>query len=286
MKLTLKKMPLVAILLSFISVAGLSVPSMAVQLVPHRIIYDLTLKEATSRSGITALAGRIVYEFRGSQCDGYTVNFRSVNEIFTGDMTRVSDQQSSFYENNEDGTFSFMNRTFVNLQLDRQSSGKAEQFDKELLVQFKSDDKDDIVLPQSQFPTENLIDLIKRAQEGKRIYESRVFDGSDGGEKSMMTTSIIGDFRAASSANTNGQDWDDKDKAEIDILGTAAKGGYWPVSVSYFEETDDGDTLPVYRFAFKLYENGISRDLTMDHGYVVIDGKVAGFELLDEETCD
>lgn len=247
----------------------------AVQLVPHRIVYDLALKEATARSGISALTGRMVYEFRGSRCDGYTVNFRSVNEIYTGESTRVSDQQSSFYENNEDGTFSFVNRTFVDLKLDRESSGRAERLDDSLAVRFKADDKDDILLPQSQFPTENLITLIELAKKGEKIFESRVYDGSDGGEDSMITTSIIGPFQEPLPV--------DQANEEVLILGESGQGGYWPVSVSYFEEAEDGDMLPIYRFAFKLYENGISRDLTMDHGYAVIEGQVAGFELLPEE---
>lgn len=258
-----------------LNVAIIAIPASAVQLVPHRIIYDLALKEASARSGISALSGRIVYEFRGSQCDGYTVNFRSVNEIYTGENTRVSDQQSSFYENNEDGTFSFMNRTFVDLELDSESSGRAERLDGALSVSFKADERDDILLPQSQFPTENLISLIELAKKGETIFESRVYDGSDGGEESMITTSIIGPLQSPQTADFSNE--------ELQILGDAGAGSYWPVSVSYFEETEDGDTLPIYRFAFKLYENGISRDLTMDHGYAVIEGQVAGFELLPEE---
>lgn len=258
-----------------LNVAIVAIPASAVQLVPHRIVYDLALKEATSRSGISALSGRIVYEFRGSKCDGYTVNFRSVNEIYTGETTRVSDQQSSFYENNEDGTFSFMNRTFVDLKLDSESSGRAERLDDALTVRFKADERDDILLPQSQFPTENLISLIELAKKGETFFESRVYDGSDGGEESMITTSIIGPFQRPQITDVSNK--------EVQILGDAGAGGFWPVSVSYFEETENGDTLPIYRFAFKLYENGISRDLTMDHGYAVIEGQVAGFELLPEE---
>lgn len=253
----------------------------AVQLLPHRIVYDLSLQDSTARSGISQLTGRIVYEFRGSECDGYTVNYRSVNEIFNGETIRISDQQSSFYENIDDGTFSFINRSFIDLKLDREINGHAEILDDSLVVRFKSDDKNDVLLPQSQFPTQNLIELIERAKKGDTIFESRVFDGSDGGEKSMMTTSIIGPFQEPlPNASKNAQE-----DQETKILGPSADDGYWPVSVSYFEEGEDGDNFPVYRVAFKLYENGISRDLTIDHGYVVINGKVVRFELLPEDDC-
>lgn len=249
----------------------------AIQLIPHRVVYDLKLSDATERSGVTALSGRMVYEFSGSECEGYTVNFRSVSEIYAGETARVSDQQASFYENSEDQSFSFINRSYLDEKLDTEVNGRATTAqDGEIEVSFKKPDQNNINLPKSQFPTANLIDLIERAKSGERIYETRIFDGSDGGEKSLITTSIIGEFEQPENLN---------DK-EIKIIGEEGKAGYWPVSISYFEEAEGGDTLPVYRFAFKLYENGVSRDLTLDHGYLVIGGKVSNFEILDEaEAC-
>lgn len=271
--------PATAIKLSgaaFLSCVLFTQTASAIQLIPHRIVYELKLKDATERSGVTALTGRMVYEFTGSECDGYTVNFRSVSEIYAGDTARISDQQASFYENSEDESFSFMNRSYLDEKLDTEVSGRASTQDDELIVSYKKPDQDNINLPKSQFPTANLIDLIKRAKSGERIYEARIFDGSDGGEKSLITTSIIGEFEQPENLEND----------EIKIIGEEGEAGYWPVSISYFEEGEDGDTLPVYRFAFKLYENGVSRDLTLDHGYLVIDGKVSDFEILDEdEPC-
>ncbi len=38
----------------------------AVPLVQHRAVYDLKLSDASDRSGITGITGRMVYEIRGS----------------------------------------------------------------------------------------------------------------------------------------------------------------------------------------------------------------------------
>ena len=46
---------------------------------------------------------------------------------------------------------------------------------------------------------------------------------------------------------------------------------YWPVTIAYFNDDATGDALPIYRMEFKLYENGITRDLTMDYGDFVAD---------------
>ena len=58
-------------------------------LAPHRAVYDLALDKASDRSGITGITGRMVYEFNGSACDGYTVTFRFVTRIDTGDTTQA-----------------------------------------------------------------------------------------------------------------------------------------------------------------------------------------------------
>jgi hypothetical protein len=42
--------------------AGASAQTLA----PHRAVYDVALKDASDRSGITGMNGRIVYEFQGS----------------------------------------------------------------------------------------------------------------------------------------------------------------------------------------------------------------------------
>lgn len=54
-----------------------TVPAFAAPVLqPHRAVYDISLNKANERSGITGISGRMVYEFDGSQCDGYTVKFR------------------------------------------------------------------------------------------------------------------------------------------------------------------------------------------------------------------
>ncbi len=37
-----------------------------------------------------------------------------------------------------------------------------------------------------------MLDVIQHAKDGKRFFEARVFDGSDDGDKSLATTTIVG----------------------------------------------------------------------------------------------
>src|SRR5437868_15161863 len=81
------------------------VPAFAVPaLQAHRAVYDLTLKKADDRSGITGISGRMVYEFNGSACEGYTVKFRFVTQIVTAEGTKLTDQQTTTFEDAEGKT--------------------------------------------------------------------------------------------------------------------------------------------------------------------------------------
>ena len=63
-----------AILTCFVLLAGGA--EAASPLMQHRAVYDLVLARASERSGITGIDGRMVYELRGSACEGYAVRFR------------------------------------------------------------------------------------------------------------------------------------------------------------------------------------------------------------------
>ena len=94
--------------------SGLAWPALAApQLAPHRAVYDLALDKASDRSGITGLAGRMVYEFNGSPCEGYTVKFRFVTQIDTSENSRLTDQQTTTFEDGDGKSFNFVTRTFV-----------------------------------------------------------------------------------------------------------------------------------------------------------------------------
>jgi hypothetical protein len=250
--------------------------AIATGLVAHRAIYDLELKDASERSGISGMYGRMVYEFDGSYCGGFTTNFRFVTQIDTGDAVRVSDQQTKTFENLKDGKFTFDTKSFTDDQLDKEVNGAAEDRAEGVKVDLKQPSSRELQLAESRFPTEHMLDVIQNAKSGKRFFEARVFDGSDDGDKSLVTTTVVG--RQVTPAS---------DEADAGNAGAFAKAAFWPVTIAYFNENAKSDALPVYRMSFKLYENGITRDLTMDYGDFVLTGKLAKLELLDRkaEVC-
>ena len=250
--------------------------AIATGLVAHRAVYDLELKDASDRSGIAGMYGRMVYEFDGSYCQGFTTNFRFVTQIDTGDSVRVSDQQTKTFENLKDGKFTFDTKSFTDDQLDKEVNGAAQDQPDGVKVDLKQPSSRELQLAESRFPTEHMLDVIQNAKDGKRFFEARVFDGSDDGDKSLVTTTIVGKQETPIAA-----------EADAGNAGAFSKTAFWPVTIAYFNENAKSDALPVYRMSFKLYENGITRDLTMDYGDFVLTGKLAKLELLERkaEVC-
>lgn len=243
-------------------------------LVPHRAIYDLKLDNAQDSSGITGLTGRMVYEFNGSDCEGYTTNFRFVTRVDMEEQPqRVTDQQTTTFETANGEKFRFVNKTFVDQSLTKEVRGDASLLkDKtEISLTKPVASKEDLDL--SQFPTRHMQQLIEKAIAGEVFYQTKLFDGSEDANKIMATTVVIG-----KSGVTEPDD-------EIKHMGPLAKDATWPVSIAYFDEKEKAESLPSYRINFKMYRNGVTRDLKMDYGDFSMTGKLVNLELFDAPKC-
>lgn len=246
----------------------------ATGLTPHRAVYDLQLQDASERSGIAGMYGRMVYEFNGNPCEGYTVSFRFVTQVNTGEETRLTDQQTTTYEDLKNRSFRFLTRSYTDEKLDKEVRGNARDDKAGVNVELTSPDARAVELAESVFPTEHMLEVIERAKKGERFFEARIFDGSDSGDKTLMTSTVLGKREMPAA--------DDPDAAKA---GSFAKQAYWPVTIAYYNDDTNGDALPVYRMSFKLYENGITRDLTMDYGDFVLSGKLANLEVFQSAEC-
>jgi hypothetical protein len=243
----------------------------AEELLPHRAVYDLSLEDSTERSGVRRIEGRMVYEFDGSVCDGYTVNYRFVSRFETDDVSRLIDERTTTYEAPEGESFDFATRSYVDQTLDRESRGTARHDNGETHVTMESPEEVVHTLRESRFPTQHLIQLLENARAGRNFYETPIFDGSEEGSKVLTTTVIIGRRGALT-----------EDDADHELLAAASREDYWPVDIAYFDKaTEDGEELPEYRISFKLHENGLTRDLVMDYGEFSMTGKLVNLALFD-----
>ena len=56
-----------------------------IELAPHRAVYDLKLSQTRGNRPVESVRGRILYDFSGSRCEGYALQFRQVSEINLGE---------------------------------------------------------------------------------------------------------------------------------------------------------------------------------------------------------
>lgn len=266
---------------AFLAAVLAAQPAAALPLLqPHRAVYDLSLDKASDSSGITGITGRMVYQFDGSACDGYTVRFRFVTQIDTSDNSRLTDQQTTTFEDAQGKSFSFATKSFIDRQLDKEVEGTATKGPNGVTVELDSPREDTVKLAPTQFPTEHLEELIGKAEKGQTFYETNLFDGSEDADRVMTTSVVVGKPAFAA-----------KDDPELPVLDKLAADKYWPVDIAYFDESSrsEGEELPQYRISFKLHANGVTRDLIMDYGDFSITGRLVDLALFDrapQKACN
>jgi hypothetical protein len=249
------------------------------KLVAHRAIYEMTLDDARSASGITGIDGRMVFEFTGSECDGYSLNMRMVTQMTdTQGQTNLTDLRSSTWEQGDGQKFRFQSAQYLNDKLGDITMGRAVRETPKEAVKVKLSQPSAAELDLSGpllFPTQHSFALIAAARTGQGLFQARVYDGSEKGQKVYDTTAFIGtEVQPGSDAKLEQVA---KDKG----LGELAS---WPVSIGYFE-AKGGDLTPSYQIDFRLYENGVSRDLLIDYGDFSIHGTLTSLEYLKATEC-
>ena len=246
----------------------------AAPLAAHRAVYDLSLDGTTEDSDVTGAAGRIVYEFDGSACDGYTTKFRMVTQLDGEETSRLSDLQTSSFEDGDGKSFSFVSKSYVDQKLDKEVKGTATLDQGGTSVRIDKPEARTFELEPTRFPTQHTLEMIEKAKEGVRFYQTTLFDASDDADKATMTTVIIGQERKPAA--------DDPERA---AMGKLADDPYWPVQIAYFDLSGgDGEETPSYRISFKLHANGITRDLAMDYGDFSMKGRLVKLDLFDRAT--
>jgi hypothetical protein len=252
-------------------------------LAPHRAVYDLKLAKSKGSRGVDAVRGRILYDFSGNACEGYDLQFRQVSELDSGEGKRVlSDLRSSTWEDGKANKFRFNSENLLDDRTTDSVNGHADRSGKAVTVNLNKPKEKNFTVPVGAvFPTEHMRRIVVAARAGQTILEFPVYDGSETGEKLYNTLTVIG--KAIAPGEKPPQDA----AAKIPALAKLAR---WPVTISYFEQQSGkqeqaGEQTPVYAISFELYENGISRALSLDYSDFTISGEMTSLELTKVKPC-
>ena len=107
--------------------------------------------------------------------------------------------------------------------------------------------------------------IIDAAKEGKTLLELPVYDGSENGEKTYSTLTVIGKEIAPDEKKP-----DDAAAGKAALAQLQALAGHHQLFRAGRQRA--ASRLPVYAIGFELFENGISRALSLDYGDFVVSG--------------
>jgi hypothetical protein len=253
----------------------------AISFLPHQALYDLSLLKTRNNASVSTVRGRILYNFSGNACEGYTSDFRQVSEIESGEgKSTLSDLRSSSWEDAAGKSYRFTIGTRTNDSDQSDVDGIAERTGDHITVKLKQPVQKTFTLDGATvFPTEQIERIIAAAREGKRLLNLSVYDGSDNGEKVYNTLTVIGQpIKGDNAVSPDPSTSDDAMKALT----------RWPVTVSYYDrdaKSNAGEQTPVYQMSFELYENGVSRSLVLDYNDFVLAGAMGKLEVKADKPC-
>jgi len=247
----------------------------------HQALYDLSLVKSRGSNSINNARGRILYNFSGSACEGYTSEFRQVSELDSGEgKVTLSDLRSTSWEDGAGKSYRFKIDARMNDADSSPVDGIAERNGDHITVKLNQPETKTFTLDGATvFPTEQIQRIIAAAREGKSVLELMVYDGSDNGEKVYNTLSVIG--QPIHGDHTTAPD----PSTASDVMKSLTR---WPVTVSYYDrdaKAKDGEQTPVYAMSFELFENGVSRALVLDYNDFVISGALGKFDVKDSKPC-
>jgi hypothetical protein len=258
----------------------------ATEISPHRALYSLSLESSKAGSGVVDATGAMIYEW-GETCDAWTVQQRFRLRLAYEDADPVELSSTLVSWESKDGLrYRFNERRLRNGEADEEVKGEArlDGTGKGGKADFTKPDTVTMTLaPNVLFPTAHTLLLIDRAIAGDNFLSRDVFDGATEDNASqisavigvrMESTAVSSDRAAAGSAPN-------KEKV---VKSPLIERPSWRVRLAFFP-ADTKSVQPDYELGMRLYDNGVSGDMSLDYSDYVIRAKLDEIEPLSKPAC-
>lgn len=250
--------------------AALPWSATAVDIEPHRAVYNMTLERAQSASGVAGASGTMLYQWADS-CDGWTIEQRYRLHMQYNEQDDTELSISFVTWESKDGTrYRFNVRKLKDgepteeLRGDAKLGANGEAGE----AKFVRPETTTIPLPPGTlFPTAHTIALIEAATAGANFLSKQVFDGG----------TVEGPFEVTGGI---GSQHDAKADADNPLL----RKRWWPIRLAFFP-ADSKNAQPDYELGMDLQENGIARELILDYGNFVVRAKLDTIEPMPKPHC-
>ncbi len=273
----------------------------ATEISPHRALYSLSLESSKSGSGVVDASGAMIYEW-GETCDAWTVQQRFRLRLVYEDTDPVELSSTLVSWESKDGLrYRFNERRLRNGQADEEVRGEArlDGSGKGGKADFTKPDSTSLTLaPNVLFPTAHTLLLIERAAAGDNFLSRDVFDGATEDNASQISAVIGPRIDSAATGDKAAADnKDDKTAAGNKDNKTAAgkkdnkvvksaliERPSWRVRLAFFPADTKSDE-PDYELGMRLFDNGVSGDMSLDYSDYVIRAKLDEIEPLSKPAC-
>lgn len=252
-------------------------PAAAIDVVPHRAVYSMSLASAKNSSGVVQAHGALSFEW-GDSCDGWTIEQRYKLQLSFSQNTEAEITTNYVTWEAKDGTaYRFNVRKTKNGAPDEQISGWAKLDGPGLggTAEFTLPRKMTMKLPPGTiFPTQHTLVLLQRAIAGDRMVPRTVFDGATP-EGAAQVSALIGRALPVPGAAPSST-------ANIDALLTRPG---WYMRMAYFGIDKTDSTEPDYEIGMDLQDNGVARGIRLDYSDFSIKGTLEKIEKLAKPPC-
>jgi hypothetical protein len=259
-------------------------PADATEISPHRALYSLTLQSSKAGSGVVAATGAMIYEW-GETCDAWTVQQRFRLRLVYEDTDPVELSSTLVSWESKDGLrYRFNERRLRNGDPDEEVKGEArlDGSSKGGKADFTKPDAVTMTLaPNVLFPTAHTLLLIERALAGDNFLSREVFDGATEDNASQISAVIGPRIDPAASADKGGAGTGSKDKV---LKSPLIERPSWRVRLAFFPADAKADE-PDYELGMRLFDNGVSGDMSLDYSDYVIKAKLDEIEPLAKPAC-
>ncbi|HXP72774.1 MAG TPA: cell envelope integrity EipB family protein [Stellaceae bacterium] len=254
----------------------------ATEISPHRALYSLSLESSKAGSGVVDASGAMIYEW-GETCDAWTVQQRFRLRLVYEDADPVELSSTLVSWESKDGLrYRFNERRLRNGEPDEEVRGEA-RLDgpgKGGKADFTKPDATTLTLaPNVLFPTAHTLLLIERAKAGDNFLSRDVFDGATEDNASQISA-VIG-TRMEPSATDEKAASGNKDKQ---LKSPLIERPSWRVRLAFFPADTKSDE-PDYELGMRLFDNGVSGDMSLDYSDYVIRAKLDEIEPLSKPAC-
>ena len=241
----------------------------------HRALYNLSLVQARSGSGISGVTGKMAVEWNNS-CTGWAFQYRSIIDVAFDEGAPVQlTSTAASWESSDGRDYRFDVRHKTNGKEMQHIEGVAKLTSTDGAGQtlFTHPKPLKIELPAGTlFPVAHSLVIMRAAKEGRtpQFVSRTIVDGMD--VKGLyQVNAVIGAVKPP--------------RREIPDNNNVMKGmPSWSVSLAYFA-MNSNKSAPDHEIKMRLFANGVADDLIMDFEDFIVRARLSQIELLADPSC-